>query len=289
MPDGTADEASVGSDDVSADVSDVGRWWVTAAETRAAQRRHWDSTADEYQDEHGAFLGDVRFVWCPEGLDEASARLLGDVDGRRVLEIGCGAAQCARWLVTQGADVVAFDISAGQLRHSRALDARTGVPVRVVQADAEALPFAAESFDVVFTSFGAIGFVPDSALLMREAARVLRPGGRFAFSWSHPMRWAFPDDGGSAGLTVSQSYFDRTPYVEATESGAPTYVEHHRTIGDRVREIVAAGLVVVDLIEPEWPNSPGHPEWAPNWSELRGRLIPGTAIWVTVKRDGATR
>jgi SAM-dependent methyltransferase len=277
---GTADEASAGSD---ADGSAVGRWWVTPDETRAAQRRHWDATADDYQHEHGAFLGDVRFVWCPEGLDEASAGLLGDVSGRRVLEIGCGAAQCARWLVTQGADVVAFDISVGQLRHSRALDARTGVPVRVVQADAEAVPFRAESFDVVFTSFGAIGFVQDSAQLMREAARVLRPGGRFVFSWSHPLRWAFPDDGGPAGLTVSQSYFDRTPYVESTGSGAPTYVEHHRTMGDRVRELVAAGLTLVDLIEPAWPDDPGHPEWAPNWSALRGRLIPGTAIWVTTK------
>jgi hypothetical protein len=58
-------------------------------------------------------------------------------------------------------------------------------------------------------------------------------------------------------------------------------------MGDRVREILGAGLQIVDLIEPEWPDSPGHPEWRPNWSALRGRLIPGTAIWVTVKRDGA--
>lgn len=259
----------------------VGRRWVTPAETRAAQRRHWDATAADYQAEHAAFLGDVRFVWCPEGLDEASAGLLGNVRGRRVLEIGCGAGQCGRWLVTHGADVVGFDISAGQLACSREIDERSGVPLRVVQADAEALPFRSESFDVVFTSFGAVGFVADSALLMREAARVLRPGGRFVFSWSHPVRWAFPDDGGPDGLTLAQSYWDRTPYVEADESGAPTYAEHHRTVGDRVREIVAAGLLLVDLIEPEWPDDPEHPEWAPNWSALRGRLIPGTAIWVT--------
>jgi SAM-dependent methyltransferase len=266
--------------------SSVGRRWVTPAETRLAQRRHWDSAAADYQAEHGAFLGDVRFVWCPEGLDESSARLLGDVAGRRVLEIGCGAGQCGRWLVTQGAHVIGFDISAAQLAHSREIDARSGVPLPVVQADAEALPFAAESFDVVFTSFGAIGFVADSALLMREAARVLRLGGRFVFSWSHPVRWAFPDDGGPEGLTLTQSYWDRTPYVEADATGAPTYVEHHRTLGDRVREIVAAGLQLVDLVEPEWPEDPGHPEWAPNWSALRGRLIPGTAIWVTEKPDG---
>ncbi|MEO6714271.1 MAG: methyltransferase domain-containing protein [Mycobacteriales bacterium] len=261
----------------------VGREWVTPDETRVAQRAHWDSTADDYQSEHGEFLGDVRFVWCPEGLDEADAHLLGDVRGLRILEVGCGAAQCGRWLVSQGASVVAFDLSMGQLRHAVRLNQRSGVRVSLVAADAEAFPFRDESFDVVFTSFGAIGFVQDSALLMREAARVLRPGGRWVFSWSHPIRWAFPDDGGKKGLTLSQSYFDRTPYVETGEDGVPNYVEHHRTIGDRVREITAAGLRLVDVIEPEWPDDPNHPEWAPNWSALRGKLIPGTAIWVTEK------
>ncbi len=55
---------------------------------------------------------------------------------------------------------------------------------------------------------------------------------------------------------MRQSYFDRTPYVEQDETGAATYVEHHRTLGDRVREISAAGLVLVDLVEPEWPDGP---------------------------------
>ena len=265
------------------DGTEVGRHWVTPAETRGAQRAHWDSSADDYQAEHGAFLGDARSVWCPEGLDEADARLLGDVRGLHVLEVGCGAAQCGRWLVSQGASVVAFDISAGQLKHARLLNRRTGLSVPLVQADAAAIPFAAATFDVVFTSFGAIGFVADSAVLMREVARVLRPGGRWVFSWSHPLRWAFPDDGGPAGLTVCQSYFDRTPYVETGPDGVPNYVEHHRTIGDRVREIAAAGLVLLDVVEPEWPDDPAHPEWAPNWSAMRGRLIPGTAIWVTRK------
>jgi SAM-dependent methyltransferase len=250
------------------------------AESARANRRWWDTEARSYQDEHGDFLGDADFLWCPEGLREAEARLLGDVVGRDVLEVGCGAAQCARWLVGQGARVTAFDVSHGQLLESRRLDARSGTSVeRLVQADAQALPFRAACFDLVVSAFGAVPFVADSAGTMREVARILRPGGRFVFSVTHPTRWAFPDDPGPAGLTVQQSYFDRSPYVEVDETGAASYVEHHRTLGDRVRELVAAGLVLEDLIEPEWPE--GHErEWG-QWSPLRGRMMPGTAIFVT--------
>lgn len=252
------------------------------AESARANRRWWDGQASSYQDEHGAFLGDVDLIWCPEGVREADARLLGEVAGRDVLEMGCGAAQGARWLVAAGARVTAFDVSGGQLHEARRLDARSGVAVpRLVQADAQHLPFRAASFDVVMSAFGGLPFVADSAGTLREAARVLRSGGRLVFSVTHPLRWVFPDDPGPAGLTVVQSYFDRTPYVEVDEVGAASYVEHHRTLGDRVRELVAAGLVLDDLVEPEWPA--GHDRVWGQWSPLRGRLLPGTSIWVTHK------
>lgn len=76
--------------------SGVGRWPVTDDQARRASRRWWDADADRYQDDQGEFLGDVDLVWCPEGLREADAGLLGPVRGQRVLELGCGAAASAR-------------------------------------------------------------------------------------------------------------------------------------------------------------------------------------------------
>ncbi len=254
---------------------------VTAAENLRASRGWWDADADNYQSEHGEFLGEADFVWCPEGLREADAKLLGDVAGRRVLELGCGAAAAARWLAAQGADVVAMDLSAGMLRHAEQAAARTGIPVPLVQADASALPFADGAFDVVCTAFGAVPFVDDSALVMREVFRVLKPGGRWVFSVTHPMRWIFLDDPTEGGLRAVHSYFDRRPYVEYDEHGAATYVEHHRTMGDRLRELLGAGFTLIDLIEPEWPA--GHEQIWGQWSPLRGRLFPGTAIFVSTK------
>lgn len=258
----------------------IARRGVGPAESSAANRAWWDADADDYQAEHGAFLGDDDFVWCPERLREQDAHLLGppgSLRGARVLEVGCGAASCARHLAGEGARLAALDLSAGMLRQARAADRRTGARVPLVQGDAGALPFADGVFDAAFSAFGAVPFVADAGALMREVARVLRPGAPWVFAVNHPMRWAFPDDPGPDGLTVSQSYFDRTPYAEVDDDGRVTYVEHHRTLGDRVREIVAAGLVLDDLIEPEWPAD--HVGVWGGWSPTRGRLVPGTAIF----------
>jgi ubiquinone/menaquinone biosynthesis C-methylase UbiE len=252
------------------------RRFVSEQQTQRANRGEWDSYADEYQEAHGVFLKDVGFLWCPEGVEEDSAHVLGETADRDVLEIGCGAAQCARWVTARGARAVGLDLSEGQLRHARRLNSSTGIRVPVVSGTATALPFPADTFDVVFSAFGALQFVQDAGQAVDEAARVLRPGGTFAFSITHPVRWCLPDDPTSAGLTVTSSYWDRTPYVEEDDDGVPTYVEHHRTLGDWIGLMSHAGFRITGLLEPEWPE--GHDRVWGGWGPERGHLIPGTAI-----------
>ncbi len=183
----------------------AGRWPVDGDETRAANRAWWDGEADDYYAEHGAFLGDSEFVWGPEGWTEAELDLLGVRDGMTVLEIGAGAAQCSRWLARHhDVRVVASDLSMGMLRTApdrggvgRRRPSASALPL--LQCDGLALPLADASVDRVFTAYGVVPFVADSGAVLAEAARVLRPGGRFVFSTSHPVRWAFPDDPGRTG------------------------------------------------------------------------------------------
>lgn len=253
-------------------------------ETVTANRRWWDREAAEYLDEHGDFLGDADLVWGPEGWSEEDLHVLGDptrLAGRTVLEFGGGAAQGGRWCAARGARVVSTDLSAGMLATARLIDARHAGPAPLLgQADATRLPFADGSFDIAFSAYGATPFVADSARLMAELSRVLRPGGLLAFSTSHPIRWAFPDVPGAEGLTADGSYFDERPYVEATW-GEASYVEHHRTLGHRIAEIVDAGLVLRALHEPEWPQD--NTEIWGGWSPLRGAQLPGTAIFVATR------
>jgi SAM-dependent methyltransferase len=276
--DATPFTTTAGGSGIPGDLSFAGYRAAGDDESVRGNRAWWDENAAGYHDEHRRDLAG-RLVWGPEGLDEGYAHLLGDVAGRTVLEVGAGAGDSSDWLRSQGARAVATDVSAGMLRTPPAGD--VGEPAARLQCDARNLPFADGSFDIVFTAYGALPFIGDPERLHAEVGRVLRPGGRWVFSVTHPVRWAFPDDPGPGGLRVRRSYFDRTPYVETDARGEVAYAEHHRTIGDRVRELVTAGFVIEDLLEPEWPRDQGR-TWG-GWSPLRGRLIPGTAIFVVRK------
>lgn len=271
----------------------VARRPVEPEQTARANRSWWDDNADQYYAEHGSFLGDDRLIWGPEGHDEQDVRHLGDpadLAGLRVLEIGAGAAQGARWVRSHGAQVIATDLSGGMLRRGRLLDepspestaplrpqvgSESG-PVPAVQCDARRLPLEDGCVDLVFSAYGVLPFVADPQVVLAECARVLRPGGRVVLATTHPFRWTMPDDPGPRGLQVAQSYFDTTPYVEEDEDGHVVYTEHHATVGDRVRHVLQAGLELTDLVEPPWPEH-NDQTWG-GWSPMRGHLIPGTLI-----------
>ena len=158
------------------------------------------------------------------------------------------------------------------------------IPDAVAEAVGEASRIKTRAIDRVAYASDASHFLltPHAVVVAEDAAevaRVLRPGGRWVFAVTHPIRWAFPDDPGVGGLTATRSYFDRTPYVEIGESGAVLYAEYHRTLGDHVGELAAAGFVLDRLVEPEWPA--GHDRTWGGWGPVRGARLPGTAIFVT--------
>lgn len=234
-----------------------------------ANRAHWDGDAQDYHDRHRSYLDG--FYWCPEMLSEAEARLLGDVAMKSVLEVGCGSAPCSAWLRQEFPDafVTAMDLSMVMLKKSDGT-------VPLSQANALALPYADESFDTVFSAFGAIPFVRDITALFTEVARVLTPGGQFVYAVNHPMRWIFPDDPGEAGLQASIPYFERE-YLETNDNNVVTYAEFQHTISDHINALSDAEFTITGCHEPEWPEDLTE-NWG-QWSPLRGRLFPGSIIF----------
>ncbi|MHB8577124.1 MAG: class I SAM-dependent methyltransferase, partial [Dehalococcoidia bacterium] len=100
--------------------------------------------------------------------------------GKQLLELGCGGAQWSIQLAEAGARSIGLDLSERQLVHALMLMQDAGQVVPLVQASAEDLPFKDGSFDVVYCDYGAMVFA-DPYRTVPEAARVLRPGGLFAF------------------------------------------------------------------------------------------------------------
>jgi SAM-dependent methyltransferase len=151
-------------------------------------RQSWDHQAAEYERRHASRLGGSEaLAWGFWRIPESSLRLLGDVRGRDLLELGCGAARWSAGLARRGASVVALDLSRTRLEQARPELRGVRRRARLVQANAERLPFPASSFDGVFSDWGGMTFA-DPAKTVPEVARILRPGGVLAFATSSPLR-----------------------------------------------------------------------------------------------------
>lgn len=238
----------------------------------------WDRHGEDYLADH-RLLGVTNFSWGPEGWTEEDLRLLPSSPGR-ILEVGAGAAQCSRWLASRGEDVVATDISSGMLAEARRMNEETGIEVPLIRADIRHLPFAEESFDTVFTSFGAIGFLPDLEEAFTEVARVLAPGGRWIYAATHPFSWPLPDSPYLEDLRVIRPYRSGEVYTES-EGGQVCYAEYAHTISDHIGALLGAGLRITGVLEPAWPAG-NESTWGA-WGPERGAYLPGTIIFSSAK------
>ncbi|MEU2109923.1 class I SAM-dependent methyltransferase [Streptomyces sp. NPDC019507] len=240
-----------------------------------ANRRFWDKISSAYQHEHDPQIGATPRLWGMYSIPDAHLHALGDVTGKRVLELGCGAGQWSRALAAEGATVVGLDLSEAQLVAA----ARTMGAARypLVQGAAEQLPFAAECFDLVFCDFGGLSWAPPH-LAVPQAARVLGRGGRLVFNVASPWFEACYDESASrVTTTLRQDYFGLNTIAEG--DGATSY---QLTYGDWVKVLRGAGLIIDDLIEPRpelgTPNGYNEtdpPDWAHRW--------PAELLWVTHK------
>jgi ubiquinone/menaquinone biosynthesis C-methylase UbiE len=108
--------------------------------------------------------------------------------GQRVLEVGCGLGTDLRQFALAGARVVGVELSSRSARLARQHFAVFATPGAIVNGDAEQLPFADASFDVVY-AFGVLHHTPDTATAIGECHRVLKPGGRFLIMLYNRRSW----------------------------------------------------------------------------------------------------
>jgi SAM-dependent methyltransferase len=133
------------------------------------------------------------------------------VPGRATLEVGCGEGRVARDLAARGHTITGVDASPTLLDAARSADAEG----TYVLADAAELPFPDGSFDLV-VAFNSLMDVQDMPGAVREAARVLEPGGRFCVCVTHPLADAgrFTSREAEAPFVIGDSYFGRRRFEE---------------------------------------------------------------------------
>ena len=236
-------------------------------------RDYWDRAAASYQAQHGAQLAAVPLGWGVWSIPESEIRVLGDVRGKDVLELGCGGAQWSIGLTRLGARCVALDNSARQLEFARKAIDDAGLSIQVIHASAEAVPLPDRSFDIVFCDHGAMSFA-DPARTVPEAARLLRSGGLFAFNAESPIHFVcFDTTRDRIGTGLQSSYFENG--VAEDQDGSVCFSLPY---GEWIRLFRKSGFEVEDLVELRPSESAASTyrdwvslEWARKW--------PAEQIW----------
>ena len=157
-------------------------------------------------------------------LNDIELELLGDVAGKSILHLQCHFGQDSLSLARMGAKVVGTDLSDESIKIAKNLNQELGLGANFVESDVlELIGKIDQKFDIVFTSYGTIGWLPDLNKWAEVIAHHLKPGGQLVFADFHPVVWMFDD----AFEKIEYRYFQDEAIVE-TNTG--TYTENEKPL-----------------------------------------------------------
>ncbi|MEI7594027.1 MAG: methyltransferase domain-containing protein [Actinomycetes bacterium] len=242
---------------------------LTAAPDRAEPTGPISATYPDTADQSGDAV-----AYGPDIATEAQLRLIGTIEDRRILLLGCGSGAAAVALARQGARVVAVDPSARRLEAARANIERAEVKVELHQSDLAELPFVrADSIDSAVSIY-ALANVDDLDRVFRQVHRVLHAECMFVFSLPHPAYAMLDPDSGDPPSVV-RSYFEQRSRPWSTESEQGE--ERVRTIGEIHTSLSRANFRTDTIIEAEPIDAKPSAHyasamrWAPATLIVRGR------------------
>ena len=205
----------------------------------------WDAKTKHHTD--SAFYDTDSFLKGRSSLNDIELGLLGDVSGKTILHLQCHFGQDTLSLARVGAITTGVDFSIEAINKARELNKQLGLSAEFVCTDIYELPGALDKqFDIVYTSYGVIGWLPDMHRWAQIVARYLKPGGRFVFVEFHPVVWMF----NSEFSFVQYSYFNRDAIVETisgTYADRDAPVKHveigwNHDLSEVIQNLIAAGL-----------------------------------------------
>lgn len=224
-------------------------------------RRNWDERAVIHGRDAGGGYGLDRFRAGADTLHGIEAAELGDIAGKRVLHLQCHIGCDTLCLARRGAAATGLDFSGAALEVARRLARETGLRAEFVQGTVDEAPrLTPGPFDLVFTTWGTIVWLPDLGAWARAIAAVLAPGGELYFADAHPSFLVLEERDGR----LVPTYDYRTPADRPLEfdspttyTGDPTVMTHRATrewihpLSDILGSLIDAGLSIAMFREHE--------------------------------------
>ncbi len=219
----------------------------------------WEDLSDWYDTKQG----DTGDLWHRALIDPPLLRLIGDVRDKDVLDLGCGNGYLSRRLARNGARVTAVDSSQRMIENARKHDPHDELGIKYILSSAGSLDSIKEnSFDLVFANMSLMD-IEDAEGAVSEVGRVLRKGGRFVASISHPCF----DNGSNSGWVTERNFYEATVYrrIRAYRKPFPDEIPwklpqsdekmfttaFHRPLNWYARVLAKSGLAIRSLEEPE--------------------------------------
>jgi SAM-dependent methyltransferase len=242
-------------------------------------REWWNSWADQFQEEYGGDEIDVGIAWGPGAAEGDDLGLLGDLEGAKAIELGCGGAQFGIALSEHGADVTGVDISAEQLAYARALADDRDQNIEFIETSVTDMPMIQDAtYELAFSAW-AFQWVADLDACFAEAYRILQEGGRFVFSVDHPYyKLLDPETHDFEG-----SYFDESPRRAYSDSLDAEMVIYRRPVSEVVNRLIDTGFTIEELREPGYADPDDYESEFGSYVPELMATVPPTVVYAARK------
>ncbi|WP_137905949.1 class I SAM-dependent methyltransferase [Chryseobacterium sp. 2VB] len=222
-------------------------------------KKSWNAKVEPHLKSDFYFVDE--FLKGRTSLNSIELELLGDIKGKSILHLQCHFGQDSISLSRMGAKVTGIDLSDKAIDTARELAQKCGTDTEFICSDVYNLPSVLDhKFDIVYTSYGTIGWLPDLEKWAEIINHFLKPGGQFIMAEFHPVVWMFDDD----FTKVAYNYFNEKPIVETYEGtyadqSAPIvqeYVMWNHSLAEVLDNLMKKGLKLETFQEFDWSPYP---------------------------------
>ena len=222
-------------------------------------RNLWNAKVDSHLKSDFYFVKE--FLQGRTSLNSIELKLLGDINGKKILHLQCHFGQDSISLSRLGAKVTGIDLSDKAIEAAKNLAKQCGTDTEFIISDVYDLPNVLDQeFDIVYTTYGTIGWLPDLEKWAEVISHFLKPGGQLIFVEFHPVVWMYDNDFAS----VKYSYFNEETIIETNEGTyadktadlANVEVSWNHSLSEVLTSLLTKNLVLQKFQEYNWSPYP---------------------------------